>query len=623
MLRDRSVVPREPRDPRCIGRVARPRRPVGPALTLVCATLLGLGLGLASVVPAAAEDPRVTLTPGEVFCNGEQLVELVGRMEVLDPRGNLPGAVHSLFVSYSNRHGFYDGLVVGMPRFRPTAEPPVTVVGPGPEHQLGFHVNPSVRELLLNPERTPLAQVSLAREASTSNLVTVPVGGTNPFAAVVALNPTLGGHGPGDLVIDNLLLPPPDPTVGGVRPADTKPGRGLSEEGLTTPCHDRFTDLDRRIFSILQRTLRVELHDPARGLRYDTRIALFRDEDPAEYRATVFPVDPETGERRAPLHVTIRVETDESGYLTSGHLSVASPELVDYPVEGRVAIVRPLFGGVDREYLAEVSYPVGTPLPAAPESFWDFDWRDVLADTAWNEGREAVRQCGQGTAEELAATPRDDPNRELLALAVAGGLTADQEVYDRLGRDLTAIRRMTPAVAEARYLPATDGKSLFLVADSAATYRAIERGEYREWDCLNDWYGLEQVVTEAAFPETHPWVSVRLKGTYDLDRIAPEYGGLPGIESANPDGVPYPAVLLPSLCVTAEGSLYHYFFDVVSAAAFTTFYFTTSRDGSVDLVGVYDPRSLEPAPPPDWLGLHERCLAEQRVIPPPPSPSAS
>jgi len=589
----------------------------GGSLLPVLMLALIFTLALASVPSAAAQDPRVPLTPAEVTCNQGQLLDLVRRMEVSDLEGNLPGVVQSLFVSYSNRHGFYDGMVVGMPRFRSTAEPPIPGFGPGPEHQFGFHLNPSVRELLLNPERTPLAQVSLTRETSTSNLVTVLLGNLNPFAVVLAVNPTLGGHGAGDLVIDNLGVPPADPTLVGFRPADTKPGRGLSEAGLTTLCHDRLTDLDRRVFSILQRTLRADLLDPVLGLRYDTRITLGRGEAPDEYIATISPVNPETGRLRPFIQVHIRVGTDGAGRLTDGHLDVSVPELADYPVLGEVAIVRPLFGGVDSEYVPEVAYPIGTPVPAAPSTFWDFDWRDVLADTAWNEGAAALRECGQGTAEEIAATPREDTNRELLAIGLAGGLTADQEVYDRLGRDLEAIRAMTPAVENVQYLTTNEGKRLYVMADSAATYASMKQGTYQEWDCLNDWYGLEEIIADAPFPATDPWVIVRLKGIYDLLRIAPEYEVLPGIASASPVVAGFPAILLSSLCVTRDGATYHYFFEVAGGDAFTTFYFTTEAGGSVELVGIYDPRSLGPSPPPGWLTLRDQCRVELGLEPVP------
>jgi len=221
------------------------------------------------------------------------------------------------------------------------------------------------------------------------------------------------------------------------------------------------------------------------------------------------------------------------------------------------------------------------------------------------------------TVEEIAATPRAETNLELLAIDLAGGLTARQALYDRLERDLTAIRADTPAVENVHYMQSTDGKSLYLVADSAGTYAAMERGDYDAWDCLNTWYGLEEIVTDAPSPATNPWVIVELKGIYDLYRIAPEYAELPGIASAIPLPLGYPAILLSALCVHREGATYHYFFDVSGGGGYTTFYFTTEADGTVDLVGVHDPRSLGPAPPPAWLTLRDQCRAELGLDPAP------
>ena len=187
-------------------------------------------------------------------------------------------------------------------------------------------------------------------------------------------------------MIDNLEAAPADRP--GLRPADTKPGRGLTEAALTEVCHTRLRALDRHVLAILQRTLRPDLYDPERGLRYDTRIAIFRGEAPETYRADVYLVDPASGARHPiPLEVEIRVEVDAAGRLTGGHLDVPVHALPDGPdPRGSVAIVQPLFGGVDAEPVVVVSRPIGGPVPAAPETFWDFDWGDVLDGTAWNAG---------------------------------------------------------------------------------------------------------------------------------------------------------------------------------------------------------------------------------------------
>ena len=498
------------------------------ALPALAATLALLASTLVAAAPSRA-DERLTLTAAQVVCNRAQLDALAARMEVTAPGGGLAPRAQSLFVTYSNAYGFYEGMVVGEPRYRRTEVPQVpTFPGPGPEHQLGFHLNPSVRELLLNPERTPLAQVSLTREVSTSSLV--PTG--DPFEVILGVNPTLGGHGPGDLVIDNLSVPAPGEMV---RVADTKPGRGLTDADLTQLCHPRLRPLDRRVFAVLQRTLRVDVADPVRGLRYDTRIAVYRDEPPDQYLADIFVVDPETGAMRpTPLVARIQVAVDASGRLTDGHLDMPVHLLTDGPpVEGSVFVTAPLFGGVGSRYDPAVVYPVGGPVPAAPDTFWDFDWQNVLAATAWNEPAPgAARACGQGTPEEIAATPRADRELEHMALDLGGGLTADPAVYDRVVSDVTALRASFPQAASVAYLGRWRPDQLLLTVEPA-TYREIEANLYHAWDCLGSWYGAASV--ELA-PDSETWLLLVFDGVYDVPALGRDYRALPGLSAAEPNG---------------------------------------------------------------------------------------
>jgi hypothetical protein len=214
---------------------------------------------LAAIAAPAAAD---RLTPEQVECDRQRLAALVERMEV-ETVDTTQAPARMVLVSYSNRHGFFQGTVVGMPWPRTilvTAAP----IPPEPETLLSFHLNPAVREHLVNPRRTPLSQVSLTREISASNLV-LP---GDVRTAALRIDPTLaltpGGSGAGDLVIDNLAVPATGP---GFRPADTKPGRGLRATGLTEACHSGFVPVDLHVFALLQRVLGVELADFLRLVR--------------------------------------------------------------------------------------------------------------------------------------------------------------------------------------------------------------------------------------------------------------------------------------------------------------------------------------------------------------------
>lgn len=586
-----------------------------PPLRAMPGTSLLILVALGPAFPIAARGQVSNeLASAQVECNRDQLQALARRVNVAGLGGAPSGIVQSLLLTYANRFGFYEGMVVGAPELREVRETFAPEPPPGPEHQLGFHLDPDVRELLLNPERTPLEQVSMTRETSTSNLVAA----GDPFAVRLRLRPTLGG-GPGadagDLVIDNLAAPPADGSPG-FRPADTKPGRGLAAAGLTTLCHGLYTDFDRRLFAILERTLRVDLADTASHLRFDTRIALFRGEEPGVFRADVYLVAAGGGEL-LPGRMELRIEArpGAGGGLGDGLLVLEDVGgQVASIASGTLSIVRPVFGGVDDAYepVTSVLYSALLSGPNRPEAA--FDWRDVLAGTEWGPEAGPAPACGHGTAAEIAATPRSDENTELLALAVGDGVTADQAVYDRLVRDLAAIRSQEPAVASVRFFTSYDGRTLRLQARDAATAEAIRDGEYHEWDCLNEWYGLQSVDPPPATPPGSLGLSLRLKGLYHLETVAADYAELDGIASASPayDPLPgAPAGTLPSLCVAIDGQTYRYFFDVAGGGPAETYYFTTDASGEVTFVGSVT--LMLPTLPPDWYSQVEPCYQALRL----------
>ena len=97
-----------------------------------------------------------------------------------------------------------------------------------------------------------------------------------------------------------------------------------------------------------------------------------------------------------------------------------------------------------------------------------------------------------GTPSEIAQTPRDDRRIEQMAIRISKGITADQQTYSRLRSDISAIRTLAPNLSGVQYHPADDGKAaLVKLKPLAQLLRAI--GLYRQWDCLNEHYGLKSV----------------------------------------------------------------------------------------------------------------------------------
>ena len=332
--------------------------------------------------PADAQPLTNTLTSEQVFCNETQLASLLSRTSlqgVNDPQNNLS---LNLLVSYSNPFGFFEGLAVAN-------QSPFTANAPGgntrAESFLAFSINPSIRRTLLNPSRQPLEQVSLVREDTSTNLV----GANASNALAVFLNPTLGGNdntNPGRLEINNIG----ETTAaqcGLRRGSDIKPGRGLTLAGLTTACHTQFTEFDRMVFEILQRTVRVQSPTNA---GQDFEVAIFRGEEELTYRIDVYPVGT-TGANSGRVALELTLTQDGSGGIQSGTLrllpsctSGLQTGCTTSSVALNVFLVAPVFGGsqirLTSDVGAQLSYQPGATAPAPAT----VDFGQLLEGTPWN-----------------------------------------------------------------------------------------------------------------------------------------------------------------------------------------------------------------------------------------------
>ena len=166
------------------------------------------------------------------------------------------------------------------------------------------------------------------------------------------------------------------------------------------------------------------------------------------------------------------------------------------------------------------------------------------------------------TAAELASTPRADTNLELLALRVGKGrLVADQAIYDRIGRDVGAIRAQRPDLATISFFPRYDGVTIPLMVD-LATADQMKAGSYTAWDCLNRRLGAVMPFEYTQIGNTGPiFVSGKVKGIYALDVLAPEYQRLPGVVGGDETTVGGDG---PTICVTPGPDTWHYVFDAAS-----------------------------------------------------------
>jgi hypothetical protein len=339
--------------------------------------VLFLGALSALALPAQAQLSN-SLTPEQVACNEQQLEQILSLMTLERGNDNNPNRSLTLLVTYSNEFGFYEGLaVLNQTPLRANAP----VGANGSEHFLAFHLNPDIRMLLANPQRPQLAQVSLVREETASNLVAA----NSANALRLTLNPTLDPNAEDALLeINNFRAT--GQACGGARGVDVKPGRGLLAAGLTQACHQQLTDFDRHVFALLERMVRVQV---AGSQTVDTKIAIFRGDDPLTYRIDVYPLSA-TGQMSGKIALELELQADSQGRITTGQLRIL-PSCVggfeggctSSSVALEVFLLAPVFGGFESRLASgpgvSISFPAGASAPVS------VDFGDLLSGTTWNQ----------------------------------------------------------------------------------------------------------------------------------------------------------------------------------------------------------------------------------------------
>jgi hypothetical protein len=223
-----------------------------------------------------------------------------------------------------------------------------------------------------------------------------------------------------------------------------------------------------------------------------------------------------------------------------------------------------------------------------------------IQDTAAFATCTLAPACGLGTAAEIAATPREDEEAELIALFLGGGLTAPQPLYERVRDDLAALRAAAPELADVPFIPRHDARTLLLTVDEA-TAAAMEAGTYTAWSCLNDWYAASRTQIFS-----FPVALVEFAGILDTERIAAEYALLPGVEAVEVNVV---ARALPStdyLCALVQGNEIHYFAETGDDGERSFLHFISEPGQAPQPAGSWNPAL--PEAEPSWFPLFEQCV---------------
>lgn len=132
-----------------------------------------------------------------------------------------------------------------------------------------------------------------------------------------------------------------------------------------------------------------------------------------------------------------------------------------------------------------------------------------------------------GDPADVAATPREDRDAEVLALTVEPScVVASQERYDLVAADLIAIRALDPSLEEIHVgCGVPNGIEVWFLDFELVD--AVWRGLYRGWDCHNDFYGLV-----GSFRIDGIGFVFELDGVYS-ETIMDAYAQIPGWSSAD------------------------------------------------------------------------------------------
>jgi hypothetical protein len=147
------------------------------------------------------------------------------------------------------------------------------------------------------------------------------------------------------------------------------------------------------------------------------------------------------------------------------------------------------------------------------------------------------------------------------------------------------------------------------LSPDALTTERIRRDEYSAWDCLNEFYRLESLEL-SDFKLIDEIVTVRLKGIYNVPKIAALYAQLPGIKSARAAGYGGDG---STVCTSRDGSTITYVFDErggdcpAGCTEHDAHAFRSTAPGHVELIGAWnDHDPSKPTPPPAWYSICTR-----------------
>ncbi len=138
----------------------------------------------------------------------------------------------------------------------------------------------------------------------------------------------------------------------------------------------------------------------------------------------------------------------------------------------------------------------------------------------------------------LLDPPKGNVDADVMALCLSGELTAPDDLYDQLDRDLQFLRSTyggtVPKINQISFRPPWV-VSCLLIAFTDASAVLVSQGTYHAWDQLNERYHLKNIDAQSI--ATSKMAVLNFDGRLHPRRLAELYKGLPGVLYAEPNGV--------------------------------------------------------------------------------------
>lgn len=128
---------------------------------------------------------------------------------------------------------------------------------------------------------------------------------------------------------------------------------------------------------------------------------------------------------------------------------------------------------------------------------------------------------------EIAASPHDSRDAELLTLMASRGVAADSGLYGTVQADLENLLSLRPDLAQLPALPEVSAASLFVSFVSPEARDAAQNGELEDFECLNELLDLESATFYSSFPRL---VFLEFDGRYRVETVGTAYEQVPGVD---------------------------------------------------------------------------------------------